>query len=133
MNNRPENGYTVKLREFLASLFAELGVNSYYLEADKDARKPYIVYELRHIAAMSDSEDTKRYVMEVNAYSINNTAALDNLLDLLETKLSDFRINTPDYFIWINLAYGRLDIQEAPPLKRKRINFEIKYYLKGAY
>jgi hypothetical protein len=119
------------LREHLSALFKELNVNAYYFYAEDNAKFPYIVYDLRHMGSLSDDEQTKRYVMEINAYTKSGIGELDDLLDRLEAGLSNYRRNTPEFFVWINLAYGRIDIEETRPLKRKRVNFEIHYYLGG--
>ncbi len=123
---------TAALRGHLSALFKSLGVNAYYFYADDNAKIPYIVYELRHIGGSGDTEDMKRYVMEVDAYTKEGIIALDNLLDDLEAKLSGYLYNGADFFIWIKLAYNRIDLEEPHPLKRKRVTFEVEYSLKGA-
>lgn len=123
--------YTSKLRSFFSSFFKARGVDAYYQTASNEAKYPHIVYEFRHIGSFDDSGKGRRYSMEINAYNEKSEIILDKLLDFLEKEISGLYLNTAELFITAKMAYGRIDIEEDNPLKRKRVTFEINYWYKG--
>lgn len=125
------DSYTQKLRVFLSSFFRQRGIEAYYHNASETANYPYVVYELRHIGSLTDDESAKRYNMEINAYTKSDMIFLERLIDFLEEELGGLKVNTSIFFLTSQLAYGRLPIAETEPLKRIRVNFELKYFWKG--
>lgn len=124
------NSYTANLREFFTEYFSSIGINAYYQTADSQTDFPYITWELKHIQSCTDDNRGKQYIIEINSYHKSSTLILDNVLDFLEKKLDSMSFNREKYFININLAYNRIDIEDSREIKIKRINFEVKYFIK---
>lgn len=127
MTKRYSNDYTAMLREFLSEFFRERGLEAYYFEAIDTALYPYIVYEIRRIDTLEDSFTSGKYSFEINAYTEYERIELDNLLDFLEKELNFYSYTCDSYSVDTKLAFGRIDIMEEKPIKRKRILFELNF------
>lgn len=107
-----------------------MGVENYYFEAPQTANFPYIVWETRAIGSLDDASDLKQYIFEINAYHKSSTLILDILLDEIEKKLDGNMYSEKGFSVNIYYSDSRMDIDEGREIKRKRTQYEIRYFYK---
>ena len=122
-------GQTATLRGYIQNIFNESGITAYYLEAGNKTNFPYITYSLRSIDSFDDAGESRRYIMEINAWTDKNDMEIENILDFLEGEFTGYTDVTDSFYISIDPAYGRIDLNERT-IKRKRVSFELKYWYK---
>jgi len=126
MSNSAEK--TKNLRNYLELLFSSLDIISYFELADEKSETPYIVYYTRHISGVDDSDFSARYIMYIDAYGVNGSDELDDLLDLIEAYLSE-RVESNNFGTFaFFLNYNRQELHEEEPLKHKQTMIELQYF-----
>lgn len=116
---------TMELRKHIKAILDEYAT-SYYVNASDKAIYPYLCYEMRVI----NSEDNKSsYILEINAWSKENTVVIDEIMDAVEKKLNFYKHVDENLLISTYKGQNREFVEDNDKtIKRIREQFEMQVY-----
>lgn len=121
---------TAELRKHIDTFLKDAGISGHYYKAPNAAIFPYITWELRQTSSFDDSDESKYYVLEINGYNDTGELIIDKIFDFIQEQWNNYVVSTDIMFLQITLNFGRIDVDEENPIKRKRMLFNLKYWYK---
>lgn len=114
----------IKLRSFLENLLSSLDSNVFYEDASKDAKYPYLVYNLED---SFDDGSIESFPLIIDGWDNNNdTTNLENLMSKVDNSLHRLTGGDEELFFIFYRSSRRTVRDPDKRLKRRQIEFEVK-------
>lgn len=116
---------TLELRKHIKSILDEFTV-SYYIDSHDEAEYPYLCFEMRLI---SSENNKSSYILEINAWSKENTVVIDEIMDAVEKKLNFYKHVDENLLISTYKGQNREFLEDSDKtIRRIREQFEMQVY-----